>query len=580
MKKLQILYACLIISILAITSCKKDDVLNQTPPTKLSDATFWNSAADLQNYMNTVYSVFPLYQASGSIGIYGTDNNSDNMAPSAVNTRLNGQFNANSNGGYLDYTRIRTVNYFLANYTKVAATANSIAPFVGEAYFFRAMLYFQGLQSYGGLPYITKPINIDDQAALYAPRLARNVLVDSIINDLDRAIANLPTKASAQTQRIYKEYAQGYKARVCLYEGTWEKYHATDPFGVSGQDGTKYLQLASDAANAVITSHIFSLDNAGKPNGYFNLFNQTDYSSSKEVMFWGALNLSAGIVTTWQSFFPAGASTGLSKTLVDDYLCTDGKPISVSPLYKGDDSLANVFKNRDPRLRQSIFLKGDTIVSGAPGNAQPLVFTYPQFPSTTPNTTGYQIKKGFNSDYYQDVHHSAGGTTGVIYMRYAEILLIYAEARAELGLITQADADISINVLRDRVKIAHLNIGAITTDPNWIFPQLSPVLNEIRRERRIELACEGYRFDDICRWAAAPYVIVGKRPLGAKANQFLTVFTPPVVLNINAQGYIDPYAKVANIASGYQFNVNRDYLLPISITQINLNPLITPNPGW
>lgn len=582
MKKLQIIYSCLIISILVIASCKKDSVLNQTPPTKLSDATFWHTTADLQNYMNTLYRTFNLYGGFGNLGIYSVDGNSDNMVTPSQNARLNGQNTLNANGGYADYTDIRTVNYFLANYTKVSGTPNAIAPFVGEAYFFRAMLYFQGLQSYGGLPYITKPLNLNDPG-LNAPRLPRNVLADSIINDLDRAIANLPSKGLAQSQRLYKEYAEGYKARVCLYEGTWEKYHANDAFGVSGQNGAHFLQLASDAANAVITSGVFKLDNTGQSNGYFNLFNQTDYSSSTEIMFWGAFSLADNIVSYWQSFFPAGGSTGLSKTLVDDYLCTDGNPISVSPLYKGDDSLAHVFKNRDPRLRQSIFFYGDVIVSGAPGNAPNGLFTYPQFISVTPCTTGFQIKKGFNSDYYQDVHNSAGGTTGVIYMRYAETLLIYAEARAELGLITQADVDMTINKLRDRVGISHLNIGAIPTDPKWIFPELSPVINEIRRERRVELACEGFRFDDICRWAAAPDLIVGAQPLGARANQFVTVIPAISIGNnvfVNSLGYIEPYAKVPGMASGYQFNVNRDYLLPITLAQTNINPAIKQNPGW
>jgi hypothetical protein len=583
MKKLQIIYSCLIISMLVITSCKKDSILNQTPPTQLSDATFWHTTSDLQNYMNTLYTAFNLYTGFGNIGIYSVDGNSDNMVTSSQDQRLNGQYNVNSNGGYPDYTRIRTVNYFLANYTKVTAAPNAVAPFVGEAYFFRAMLYFQALQSYGGVPYITKPLNINDQAGLNVPRVPRNVLADSIINDLDKAIANLPAKSVAQTQRIYKEYAEGYKARVCLYEGTWEKYHENDVFGVSGQSGASYLQLASDAANTVITSGVFKLDNVRVPNGYFNLFNQTDYSSSKEVMFWAAFSQADGIVSEWQSYFPAGASTGISKALADDYLCTDGNPISVSPLYKGDDSLAHVFKNRDPRLRQSTFFQGDTVISGAPGNVPDGLFAYPQFLGVTPCTTGYQIKKGFDSDFYQDSHNGAGGTTGVIYMRYAEILLIYAEARAELGLITQADADITINALRDRVGMPHLNIGAIPTDPKWEFPDLSPVINEIRRERHVELACEGYRLNDICRWAAAPELIVGKQPLGAKANQFVTVVPGLIIgtnISVNAQGYVEPYAKVPAMAAGYQFNVNRDYLLPISLTQIVINPAIKQNPGW
>jgi len=584
MKKLQIIYTCSIISILlVIASCKKG-ALNQAPPTKLSDATFWHTTGDLQNYMNSLYSIFPLYTTNnGVMGIYNIDNNSDNMVPSGANARLNGQYTVNGNSGYPDYTHIRTVNYFLANYTKVSAAPGAVAPFVGEAYFFRAMLYFQALQSYGGVPYITSPLNLNDEAGLNSPRLPRNVLVDSIINDLNRAIANLPTKSLAQTQRIYKEYAEGYEARVCLYEGTWEKYHANDAFGVSGQNGANFLQLAATAANTVITSTVFKLDNVRVPNGYFNLFNQTDYTTSKEVMFWGAYNLADNVVSYWQSFFSAGGSTGLSKALVDDYLCTDGNPISVSPLYKGDDSLAHVFENRDPRLRQSVFFQGDTVVSNAPGNIADALFGYPQFFNTTPNTTGYQIKKGFDSDYLQDSHNSAGGTTGVIYMRYAEILLIYAEARAELGLITQADADMTINALRDRVGMPHLNIGAIATDPKWSYPELSPVINEVRRERRVELACEGYRLDDINRWAAAPDVIVGKQPLGAMANQFVTAvpgFTIGSTIYVNAQGYIERYAMTTAMAAGYQFNVKRDYLLPITLAQTVINPLITQNPGW
>ena len=583
MKKLQIIYTCSIISILlVIASCKKG-VLNQSPPTNLSDATFWHTTSDLQNYMNSLYSVFNLYEGFGNMGIYSIDGNSDNMVSTSQDPRLNGQYNVNANGGYADYTHIRTVNYFLANYTKVSAAPSAVAPFVGEAYFFRAMLYFQGLQSYGGLPYITQPLNVNDQAGLNVPRIPRNVLVDSIINDLNRAIANLPTKSLAQTQRIYKEYAEGYKARVCLYEGTWEKYHADDAFGVAGQTGASFLQLAATSADSVIASAVFQLDNVRVPNGYFNLFNQTDYSNSKEVMFWAAFSQADNIVTNWQSYFPAGGATGLSKTLVDNYLCTDGNPISSSPLYKGDDSLAHVFKNRDPRLRQSTFFYGDTIVSNAPGNVPDALFPYPAFLGVTPCTTGYQVKKGFDSDYLQDDHNGAGGTTGVIYMRYAEILLIYAEARAELGLITQADADMTINKLRDRVGMPHLNIGAIPTDPKWEFPELSPVINEIRRERNVELACEGYRLDDICRWAAATDLIVGKQPLGAMANQFVTVVPGLIIgtnLSVNSQGYIEPYAKVPAMAAGYQFKVNRDYLLPISLTQIVINPAIKQNPGW
>jgi len=170
------------------------------------------------------------------------------------------------------------------------------------------------------------------------------------------------------------------------------------------------------------------------------------------------------------------------------------------------------------------------------------------------------------------------GTTGSPIFRYAEALLIYAEARAELGTITQEDVDKTINVLRDRVGTAHLNITNIPTDPKWFFPTLSPIINEVRRERQIELACEGFRWDDITRWAAADELIVGKRFLGAKFNS-----TDYPELNaddyiLTDDGYIDFLRD--QLPDGYGFRIDRDYLSPISTEELTLNPNLVQNPGW
>ncbi|PTS95206.1 RagB/SusD family nutrient uptake outer membrane protein [Pedobacter sp. HMWF019] len=586
MKSRQILYIYSLLCLILVSSCKKDSLLNQVPPSALTEASYWHTPADLKNYMNNLYGYFPLYGGFGNLGIYSVDGNSDNLVTQVEDKRLNGELTIN-NGTVANWTSIRDVNYFLANYQKVTGETSTIAPYVGEAYLFRAMFYFDALRSIGGVPWINKPLNVNDQEFLMAPRLSRNIVVDSIVNDLDKAISNLPGKSAAQTQRLYKEYAQSFKSRVCLYEGTWEKYHATDAFGVAGQNGSKYLQLAADAASQVIQSGTYQLDNVGKSNGYFNLFNQTDYSSSKEIIFWGALSVQAKLTTNWASYFQFGSDgscfTGLSKSLVDDYLCKDGLSISNSTQYQGDETLSNILKNRDPRLRQSVYFYGDTVISNVPGANPIKYFTYPALVAGAPCTTGFEIRKGLNTDYNQDSHNGPGGTTGVIYMRYAEVLLIYAEAKAELGTLTQSDVDLTINKLRDRVGMPHLNIGAIATDSKWLFPSLSPIINEVRRERRVELACEGYRLDDILRWAAAPQLIIGKQPLGAKANQFLAVI-PSIKLGnnifVDQQGYISPYANISSMSGGYHFDVKRDYLYPISIQEITLNPKVTQNPGW
>ena len=184
-------------------------------------------------------------------------------------------------------------------------------------------------------------------------------------------------------------------------------------------------------------------------------------------------------------------------------------------------------------------------------------------------------------------NYTSQGTTGCIYFRYAETLLIYAEAKAELGTITQEDIDKTINALRTRVGMPGLTISNITTDLNWEFTNLSPLLQEIRREREVELACEGFRRDDIFRWAAADELIVGHRPKGAKKQQWenypdVTENFLAVVANlpVDNNGYIDPYAVYASMAEGYKFQLDRDYLSPIPTNEITINPNLSQNPGW
>ena len=152
---------------------------------------------------------------------------------------------------------------------------------------------------------------------------------------------------------------------------------------------------------------------------------------------------------------------------------------------------------------------------------------------------------------------------GVILFGYPEVLLNYVEAKAELNDISQADIDITINKLRERVGMSKLQMNNISVDPKWEFPTLSPIINEIRRERRIELAIQGFRQADILRWRAHE-LFAKKRPLGAKFNQS---YYPAMVIGVDVfidnKGYIDFYQK--SLTNGYQFDPNRDYLYPLPI---------------
>lgn len=323
----------------------------------------------------------------------------------------------------------------------------------------------------------------------------------------------------------------------------------------------------------------------GDPKWNYFFFAKVDYSNNPEVLLWKKydLDLSLGHARQFQTATGSSGGVGLTKSFAESYLLTDGKPIFLSegvknPLYHGDENLLSTLINRDPRFIQTIFTPGFPLqISGS----DTVFFTRPSIDESahTVNPTGYQTNKILNFD---PIHHASLSTSGVgftgwIIMRYAEVLLNLAEAKAELGTISQADIDKTVNLLRQRVGMPDLVISEIVPDPNWSFPEVSPVLNEIRRERRIELVGEGFRWDDIARWAAADELIVGERPLGAKFNS-----TDYPDLNSSdyrlTNGYLDPLKN--QIPNGYGFDVNRDYLSPISTEELTLNPALTQNPGW
>src|SRR5690606_24004754 len=209
----------------------------------------------------------------------------------------------------------------------------------------------------------------------------------------------------------------------------------------------------------------------------------------------------------------------LTKSLADSYLSIDGKPISVSPLFQGYATLEDEMQNRDPRFRQTISPPDAIWRLREDGGIDYFSELYDDLNTGVQynSPAGYLIRKGYNPRVIHQVPQYEE-TPGSIY-RYAEVWLNFAEAKAERGALTQADIDGSIKKLRDRVGMPNLVLDNIAVDPAWAFPDLSPAINEIRRERRVELATEGLRAADIKRWAAADELIVGKRPKGFLAAQ-------------------------------------------------------------
>ena len=557
-------------------SCTK--LLEKSPMDQISDAAFWKSEGDLQLYLNGLYATFPGWNGGGGVPLpdAGTDIAISSGLFLGTKSRLDGNTNVPASGGGWSWTNVRNVNYFLENFDKVAAVTLK-DHYAGEAYFFRAWFYFELLKQFGDLPIITKTVNVADQDILFGTRSSRTDVVNFIVSDLDKAIAKMKLGSQVGAGRLNKNIALLFKARVCLYEGTWEKYHANTPFkGTS--DGSAFLTLAASASKALMDAANYSLVTGNTKSVYYTLFNQIDYSKNTEVLFYRQYNTSTlGALGQGNALNVYPNCSGITRDMVRSYLCTDGLPISVSPLYQGDLDIRQVILNRDPRCEQTLINPGDVMTVTTKNDTIRFVTAVLTGINNCP--TGYQAQK-----FYQPkVDPLSGGYSaeiGYIMFRYAEALLIYAESKAELAQLTQADLDLSINKLRQRVGMPSMTLATITTDPAWpdygyVLPNY---LKEIRRERAIEMFSEGLRLDDLMRWRAHS-LLSGKRPIGAFYTAEMKTINNTLVAD--ATGYLDPFkTSLSGIGNTWGFRPDKDYLKPLPIYDLTLNKKLNQNPGW
>ncbi|BDD08014.1 hypothetical protein FUAX_04460 [Fulvitalea axinellae] len=583
MKRIYLLLAGLVL----FASCD-NGFLDRPSLDEVTDDNYWTSVNDLISYNDKYFEAFPKHSGWSSFTFY-SDRNSDNFIHTSYDSHLAGitEVPVTSNSYGTPWEWIRETNIFFENVGRVNPSEGQkeIDHYTGENHFFRAWFYFGLLKRYGSVAIVTKPLNVNSEE-LTAPRDSRTAVADFIISDLDKAIELLKPSSEANAFRITKEIALLFKSRVCLYEGTWEKYHTGTVFGVDGSDGKKYLTIAAEVAGELIDGKAHSVYMGSAPEtAYHNLFNKTNYGSVSEVMLWKQYSVDEGVTHNLNNRIPQqGMSFGLTKSLVESYLDTEGNPVASSNLFDwttAEKSLSTVVKDRDPRLAQSVLSPGT--VMQVRENGEEVIFDVPVLFGDGENqtSTGYQLYKGGSTDPAQYSGKNVG-TVGSIIFRYAEALLNYAEAKAELGTLAQADLDKSINKLRERVGMPHMTLGNLPSDPNKNFPELSDLINEVRRERRVELAMEGFRFDDLMRWRAHK-LLVGKRPKGFKfVGSDLENAYEGVKLGenlfVDTEGYIDPYQK--SLPAGYAFNPDRDYLFPIPSEEFSLNPNMEQNPGW
>ncbi|PSL24033.1 RagB/SusD family nutrient uptake outer membrane protein [Chitinophaga ginsengisoli] len=558
MKNKRFINYIITVAVLLLAACNKQ--LDLYPKDALSEPTFFKNANDLKLYCNQFYQNLPVQNS------FWSEKNSDNQVPLDADDFLYGSYVVPVSGGGWDWSQIRGCNYFLQRYQRANADDATKNKYVAEIRFFRALFYWQKVKTFGNVPWLNTDLTDTSTALLYGARMPHKQVMDSVLADLNFAVANLPDLNTVDAGRLHKYAAWSLMSRICLWEGTFRKYHGLG-------DESVYLNAAVTASEAVMNSGNYDIYSTGNPaTDYYNLFIQEDLSKNREAIL-PAIYIQ-NVLTQNLTRELGESSTGFSKNFVRSFLCKDGQPTALSPLYKGDDSLEAEATNRDPRFRQLIATRGFVLLNNADGTKN--VFTLPQIGTATA-PTGYMIIKALSPDPAQ--WNAGQSTLDLFIFRYAEVLLNEAEAKAELGQCTQTVLDNTINKIRDRVGMAHMDIASLVKDPTSDFPGLPVLIDEIRRERRIELAADGFRFDDIMRWKAGELIQNPETILGMKLTPAVRAQYPASQVSgvqVDNNNYIRLYTSITS-----RVWKDKMYLYPIPTQELTLNKNLLPqNPGW
>ncbi len=491
------------LAIIMLFSACNDDFLDKFPETSIGIENFFKSEEDLKMFIYNLYS-FPNVGIYTDDGYNTTDNASNTGSTEMKNIMLSSNPSSATITGGWTWGTLRTINLFLENYKRADVSDDILAHYEGLARFFRARFYMDKVKRFSDVPWYDKVIGTSDDELLFKTRDPRSLVVEKIFEDYKFAGENV--KSVQPTGAVNKWVVLAYKARHALHEGTYRKYHTELQLQSTANT---YLQIAVDAAKEIMDNGGFLIYTTGKPaSDYASLFNSTDLTSNKEVIFTN-INKDGVKNSGWWEYMFGNYETSPSKDLLQAYLMKDGSFYSSQPGYE-TKQFVEEFVNRDPRLNQTYAYPGwELIRTGTYSQGGGI---YKQ--QLQKNFTGYHQIKGFVNRREQTVSNDVD----VPVIRYAEVLLIYAEAKAELGQITQADLDLTVNQLRRRAGMPDMKLNP-PVDPvqEARYPNVKSSAKwreilEIRRERRIELAMEGFRFDDLMRWAAGK--LLEKSPQG------------------------------------------------------------------
>lgn len=595
MKK--IIYICAVI--VGLSGCNLDEF----PLDKLSPETYFNNEDELKSYTNTFYEQnFPEADA-----IYG--DRADAIITTSLQDEVAGKrVVPNKDGGWGtgDWSALTNINTYL-KYSNRCPDVPVRERYDALARFFRAYFYFEKVKRFGDVPWYDQPMKSNDPN-LYKARDSRDFVMSKIVEDIDYAIEKLPT--DKKLYNVTKWTALALKSRICLFEGTYRKYHS-----IAGHE--QFLEKCISASDDFITNSPYSIYK-GTSKPYRDLFASNNAINTEVIL---ARDYDRGLSIIHNANFYTMTNTygmpGMNKKVVDSYLMADGSRFTDKSGYKTME-FYDEMQGRDPRLAQTVVAPGYTRI----GETTPLS---PSFSSTM---TGYQIIK-WVTDKTQDGYNNS--YNDIILFRSAEVYLNFAEAKAEKGNITQADLDKSIKPIRDRISMPNINMATVNANPDPYltnaetgYPNVTGankgIILEIRRERTIELIAEGHRYYDIIRWKEGKlfekpflgmYFGGNLNTNGYKVYDFdgdgkispldICVYNTEKAPTSASYPELAPITQFIKLGSAFvltngtsgnilahdikvvprTWNESRDYLYPIPLSQIQLSSgTITQNPNW
>ncbi|WP_433896125.1 RagB/SusD family nutrient uptake outer membrane protein [Sphingobacterium mizutaii] len=489
----------LTVSLLTFAGCN-DSYLDQLPETMVQKENFFKTESDLDMYALNLYDFL-------DNGFYEQDATTDNASTTGnkeiKNILLGTASESNITEGW-NWEKLRDINFMLENLSKANISEAKLKHYEGLARYFRARFYVSKVQRFSDVPWIDKVVKVEDEAVLFGKRDPRELVVGKIMEDFKFAFENVETtKIPGKVNKwvIGQEYS-----RFALFEGTYRKYHK-----YLGLDKTaaNFLTIAYQTAENIMNNGGYAIHNTGKvESDYASLYNNANLENNSEVILGRFYANNVINRSDWPGMFGNYEYYPL-RDVVQSYLMKDGSIYTNKPGYE-KFSFVEEFKDRDPRLAQTY---------AAPGWNLVYVSTYSQGPGLyvqqlSKNFSGYHQIKGFLNTSVQEERYNVD----IPLYRYAEVLLTFAEAKAELGILNnQGDLDKSINLLRKRAGMPDMTLNPVL-DPKMANdfketagPNQSLIL-EIRRERRVELAFEGFRFNDLMRWKAGK--LLERKPQG------------------------------------------------------------------